>query len=362
MFDNPATNRANIFSSTKLDYDQEVPEVLIAPESPDNLRKAASPGLDQLAGHELSLTENIQEILESHKKPRKRRSSISNNISLRLEPPIKQPRIDEDNPVDDGEDAPKQLSTTIPSFDNQANDVGIDQNQDVHMFDLSDPSNFADLSFALPKVAVAQLSKKINKRKSKLLVDKQIVIKTITLDETFAIYRNKSVVASPLDTFELQTFHSKSTVDNLFHTPASRLKGCARNLLPVYERNLKKLSSNLLKRKINHQAHEDEQSPPKRQRLEKKKELQVKKIEFVAENQIEVVPPVVDSTDLPAELDPPIVTEAPLPEFEDVPLAETVNNDINAMPEISPIKKRKAVKRVAELRDYRDDSNGYKEW
>ncbi|CRL01495.1 CLUMA_CG014386, isoform A [Clunio marinus] len=99
--------------------------------------------------------------------------------------------------------------------------------------------------------------------KKRLIIDKNISINEYN-KKCSEYYTNKLTFESPLDSFAMRYFYIKSSVENFLSSPSSRLKHGARNLLPLFERNLKRIS---LKRSLNAPSPSDVLIAAKKQKL-----------------------------------------------------------------------------------------------
>lgn len=252
--------------------DQEVPYIM---QSPDILRKAASPN-----PLEMSLAHEIMEVINNEKPKRKQRKHQSSDISLRLESLSKKPRLDDEENLNENVSVPNDMiaiqQPEIPPFDSDANvaensPIAVIQTPEVPKATVPNDLDFIDFALMDPISTLDQQSTKTSsgkkiKKNSKLIIDKKIKIKDEIIKHNQENYQKKFTVESPMHTFDTYMHQLKSSKE-FFDSPASRLKRCARQLLPIYERNLKKVPMKLYKRPRD-DPEEPPQSPPKKRRTD----------------------------------------------------------------------------------------------
>lgn len=295
------------------------------------------------------------------KPTRKRRSSDLHDISLRLGPVYKEPRLDDEENVID---MSANQHNVIPSFDANANDVEItrapvavaETPEIPNTFTIPEPNDldFIDLALMPPTSPLQQHQKasaRKQNQKSKLVVDKQTKIKGDVLKSNLENYQMKFTFQSPIDSFSSRMHQLKSANGVLFLSPASRLNRCARQLLPIYERNLKKVPMKLPKRPLE-ESEERPQSPAKKRRMERKEST-------LAVPEIEAMPEILefDAPQVP-EIEVPLETLLPyqpveLDELERIPLMEL---SPNAIPKQAAKKRVKSRQNVTEnIGEYQEE-------
>jgi hypothetical protein len=241
--------------------DQTVPDVVQMAEDAETLQNCDNLGDMPLLMTSVPLREDILDIVNKQKLSRKRRINSQVDISTRIGSP-KQSRLD----IEDVDDASynnaaikPQNCNDISPFVSNANepkivDYGCAKTVPLprpELFNVTvEDGVFAPAQSSLdPSVSapIIRESKMMN-NKRKLIMDKTIKISENTIRKNMEIYQEKFTIESPIATFTMQLFHIKHTEETYWKTPASRMKLGARKILPVFERNLKKIPINLLKR------------------------------------------------------------------------------------------------------------------
>jgi hypothetical protein len=221
--------------------------------------ESSNPPLDQNFP-EVPLCDDIMEFVNEQKTARKRKSNETNDISERIGPAAKQLRF--------GEEENGEQQENISSFDNQAN---VD-NEIVPPADVTEPLQVSNETFnvaelELPVIAAKQKPKK----KSKLVVDKVTKITENVLKSNRKNYEEKFTVQSPLDTFMMRLMHCKrNEFDVMSPLPASRMKNSS-SLLPIYQRNLKRIPLKLQKRPVEEVVEDEVEVMEQRSSRKKRK-------------------------------------------------------------------------------------------
>lgn len=337
--------------SREVDNDQEVPEIPPAFDSPEKLRdvQVATPNFVDLP--EISLSQDV--MMTVTKQQTRKRQASKNDISLRLQPASKELKLDEnldENLVEDAADTNNNVDMTtndssafnkpndISSFDNNANESdNVDNASTLPTFHCTNtvPDESAmdiiDAAFLPPNNLMPPPTLNfIRKQKNgKLIVDKQTKIKDEVLKSNMQNYQEKLVMKSPMETFELHMHRLKSSNNVFLISPASRFKCGARVLQPIFDRNLKIISMNLLKRTCE-SVVEEPQIPAKKRRLDRIKKKSLKEPELAL---VEMMEPslIVPETELPEDtvhLNQPLFLE--LDDIQALPLCEPQEKDFNA--------------------------------
>lgn len=333
----------------EVEKDQQMPDMTPEFDLPDVLRDTTATIPDIADFPEISLCEDVMNTVNKQK-TRKRRSSIGNDISLRLQPALKALKYDEEFVDKTVQDANNNVQATennstvnqlndISTFDNQANDsetVNSDSTKEkfdfTSTFSVESPLNIIDIAiqpqeFTMSPPTEASIRKKKNR---KIVVDKQTKIKDQVLRNNMENYQEKLTLKSPLDTFEHFMRNLKSSNDVFLMSPASRLKRCAKVLMPIFERNLKQISANLLMKRSCKVLNDETQLPAKKRRLDGKKELRISFKEPVMDY-IEIPElPIVLDVQVPEEFvgfNQPLIPE--LDEIEVLPVADQTSVPTN---------------------------------
>lgn len=292
----PGQSQMRASAPPEVDLDQLVPDMMQTDELPT---------MESSRNHfELSLSGEILKILSKQKSSRKRRSSVE--ISLRIGEPSKRSRLN-DKSMDVELPDVSENPVNIPPFENIANESEIVDKEGAAACAIAvdaeaiQPTKDVGALSQLPKLPPPCNRVCIKKKKSQLVVDKNITISDNVLENNVTGYM-KMKLPSPLETFEMRWFQLKSSADSLMAQPASRLKRGAKQLLPLFERNLKKIP---LKRQL---KEAPEAAPERKQRK--------KNSEEAPPAPVDAVPPA-DETILPDPVD--LIVEEILIPLEDLP-------------------------------------------
>ena len=303
------------------EMNKQVPDEI---QSPDVLRKAPIPDVDL---PDLSLTNDILEIVTKQKPIRKRR--LSADISLRLESTAKQRRMENKENIYEDSGKSSIQHSELPSFDANANDVEMTQPpvaeaKTPRILIETISSKPKDLDFIelallqktpLQKLTNAKALK--SKKNSKLIIDKQTKVKDEVLKNNMENYQMKLTVKSPMETFNWKMHQLKSSNEMFFASPSSCLKRSARQLLPIYQRNLERIVTRLF---------EDDKvsspSPAKKRFLPKNKPILAASVNENEPEILEVPDIIIQALEVNHE---PIVPLQSI-ELEDIPSFELPNS------------------------------------
>lgn len=246
------------------------------------------------------------EILDSLYKPKPRKRSSPNicDIAHRFE--SKKARIEEQPEEKITECPDLEIDQNISPLDNNANGI------ETVTKDLVD--NLEEPSFNLAPIR-KNAKKSVIKTPKALVIDRVTMLSSNVIKSNTEHYKEKLTVKSPMETWIMRLYQTKCSDGSYFNSPGSRLKGAAKKLMPCFERNLKKLSINTLKRSLD--VHD--QCIPKSSKKQKvqhdKKAGEESNLEFL--NALDLQPveetnlmPIEEMNPLPIEEMNPLPTES----------------------------------------------------
>lgn len=239
---------------------QQILDAEFSDTTPDVLREQSLTGENsQQQAPEISLLEDIGNILRNQKKPRKRRNSSSADISQRLG--SKEPKLTEETQIDANNNEnviPLEQGTYVEQ--EEENEV---LNSTLTVQDLQKPG-VPFIPFDEPVIPSPIAKPKSNKRK--MIVDKSIKLNEEVLRKNMRNYVLQMTVTPPMSEFEERLQQIKIENLNLFVVPGTKLSISPVELLNIFKRNLKVIPKSLLKRKREEEEIQQESSPPKLRR------------------------------------------------------------------------------------------------
>lgn len=275
------------FSSFEAHQQQEAP----VDESPDLLRDSDN-NQHQSAVNlpEISLTDDIKNIVTKQKKSLKRRRSHENDISLRIGPAT----FDDCEPplmLDVNNNEPPLMPDANNNEPNVSQIEDVDKISEVTQHDCalaqvysSTPNNLATKSnnkFEFPSpVSPIRPTRQPKLKKQKLIVDKVKKLNEETWSSFTKNYKKNCTVESPLTAFSKAMYQVKIMNNNFLVTPSSVFKHASPLLIPIFQRNLMKVSLKSLKRAREETAPTTE-SPAKKRALNEKLRTSQRKADAV---------------------------------------------------------------------------------
>lgn len=225
----------------------------ISKESPELFRRSGNQNdsARNVNFFDTPICDDILGVLNSQQTTRKRRSPEIFDISNRIGLAAKRFRLD------DNASANIPIDQNILPFKNIANESEIVVNDPVAITPLAkdatrETSHTEDLLLSLgPVTAVVRKTKKEQKT---LIIDRVTKLSNDVLCHNAEHYKEKFTMESPMDSWIMRMYQTKCSDGSYFNSPGSRLFGAAKKLMPVFERNLKKVPLKILKRSLD--AHD----------------------------------------------------------------------------------------------------------
>lgn len=288
-------------------------------DSPALLREAQETNeLEVLNFPEASFSYDVMEAVNTPKASREHRSAYDGSFSQQhLESSLKELGVEDSEEDSEAQDINNNSGICeqpdLSSLNFDANDAEV-----IKALAAADESE--DPSLKLIELSPAKTVRKQKKKNTKLIVDNQTMISSEVIKKNMEKYEEKFTVEMPMETFMMRWNCIKREHTNLLALPSSRLKKGAKLLLPIYERNLKRISMAMLKRpRMEIDADQPVEPPPKKKRATRKNSLVV----ATEESPIKEAPqqPVIESV---LQLEPIIDYELPeLADFDLMPLIQT---------------------------------------
>lgn len=216
------------------DLTNENPQHELAEITPQEIdfRRESGNFTTEVKTPQIPLCDDIMKVLKSQSQTRQKRSSCG-DTSSRIGPAKKKIRFDQE---ENDENVPP---TSRPEDDQPQVDVYAMPEETTHN------ESQADKSFRLKLAPVRQ--NKQNKKAKTLIFDKTTELSNNVLQSNRENYVEK-FTESPMKTWFNRLNLIKCSNDMHFTSPSSRLKTAAKNLMPCFERNLKKIPMKALKR------------------------------------------------------------------------------------------------------------------
>lgn len=288
----PETTEVHEFGASDEGFDFSFVNALAEPsvrqlDPPERLRETQQINEPEAVDFpEVSLSYDVMEAVNTQKSTRDHRSVFDGEPSQRLESPSKDLGVNEEDPEaqDINNNSCIYDQPDFSSLDFNANDAEVIPDTGAAV--PATPQDLITETFAAaigsegPPEALMKLSpvKTVRKQKAKntkLIVDNQTMISSEVIKKNTEKYE-KFTVGMPIETFESRWNCIKRENTNVWVLPSSRLKKGSKLLLPIFNRNLKRISKAMLKRpRVEIDADQPVESPPKKKRATRKSSLEV---------------------------------------------------------------------------------------
>lgn len=209
---------------------------------------------------------------------------------------------------------------------------------------------------ALMKLSPVKTARKPKAKNTKLIEDMQTMIPSEKMKKNIEKYKEKLTVGMPIETFGTRWNRIEHENTNVWVLPSSRLVKGAKLLLPIFKRNLKRISMAMLKRpRVEMDADEPVEAPPKKKRATRKSSLEVPVEDSPIEQPSQQQQPVIEEpSQQPLIEEPsqqPLIEEVlqlePIMNYEQPELAE-----VDFMPLIHSPKKKRDQRKEADNDEY----------
>lgn len=256
--------------------DQEVPQFKETDED-ETTNKIIS------KDYEKTLAEDVIDIVSKQRSHRKRRGSDEVNIATRLDASKKRRLTAVEDLNDNVQTSPFDINANEPEALNDSSPVILNSTFAVPHQEVLATNSSELASSKLSPVKVTRKSRK----KQKLIIDKNIKIKDEALMKEREVYQQKFTILPPLETFlgRMQTI--KDSIENFLLLPASRINKYSEKLMPAYQRNLKKISAQTLKRR---REFDEEEAAESQSNSPAKRQLRNVPVVFYADNEAQEDP------------------------------------------------------------------------
>lgn len=252
--------------------DQQVPEIMQSDEIPVILNEFEQCNPEKIP----DLCDDVHDIIKKQMPLRKRRLSFTADISERIGA-AKVSRLDSTN-----QEVVIDLPTNVSPFEDIANEIET-IGQDLTTAEPAvDPIKSEKLSSFLKASSKS--------KKAGIIVDKAIKISNEVMKSNAVNYKEKFTNTPLFESWHQNMAKLKLSEKNYWKVPSSRMKTASKLLMPVFERNLAKVSMKLLKRRVSNDLEEAATSPVKKYKLRNANKQQLQLTQSV---------PVIGEMDLP---------------------------------------------------------------